>query len=485
MTPEEEQMLRQENSSLHEQVRSQRELIERQAQQIARLTAQVEELQARLSKDSHNSHLPPSSDRFGRQPKSLRKKSGKKPGGQRGHSGQMLRLVEQPDTVIRHRVDSCSSCQHDLRAVDVLQVERRQVVELPRKRVVVIEHQAERKCCPACQQVMLALFPPEVTAPVQYGPALGAVAVYLVQHQLLPYERVSELFFDLFGQPISAATVVSLVERCAEQLAGVEQQIKTALLQAEVLHQDETGLSVAGTRHWVHVSATATLTHYAAHPKRGKEAMDAIGILPGFRGVSVHDGWRSYWAYGCQHAVCNVHLLRDLTFLFEEQQQGWAEHMKDLLLSIKAAVEQARAEGRPALHPLEVQDWQAQYQAVLLQGDAAQPRELSPPLRGKGRRKQSAARNLLNRLTKEQDAVLAFLHNLVVPFDNNLAERDLRMVKVQQKISGCFRSEAGAHVFCRIRGYLSTLRKQGRALLMALEQVLLGHPVLPDFTLPE
>jgi len=485
MTGEEEQALRQEQSRLQEQVRTQQELIERQAQQIAVLSAQVADLQARLSKDSHNSHLPPSSDRFGRQPKSLRTKSGKKAGGERGHAGQMLKLVEQPDTVLVHRVESCPTCQQDLRTIEALQVERRQVVELPRKRVVVIEHQAERKWCPHCQEVILAPFPAPVTAPVQYGPALGALAVYLVQQQLLPYERVSELFFDLFGQPISAATIMSLVERCAGQLAPIEQQIKATLSQAEVLHQDETGLSVGGKRHWVHVSATPILTHYTVHPKRGKEALDAIGILPSFGGVSVHDGWRSYWAYPCQHATCNVHLLRDLTFLIEEHQQEWAQQMQDLLLSMKAAVEQARAEGRPALHPLEVADWQAQYHAVLLQGEAEQPRELSPPPRAKGRRKQSAARNLLDRLSKEQDAVLAFSHNLAVPFDNNQAERDLRMVKVQQKISGCFRSIAGAQAFCRIRGYLSTLRKQGRALLTALEQVLLGHPVLPDFILPE
>jgi transposase len=485
MTPEEEQALRQEKSLLQAQVQSQQELIDQQAQQITLLSAQVQELQARLSKDSHNSHLPPSSDRFGRQPRSLRKKSGKKPGGQPGHPGQMLRMVEQPDTVITHRVECCPACQHDLRAVDALQVERRQVIELPRQRVVVIEHQAEHKCCPTCQEVILAPFPAEVIAPVQHGPALGAFAVYLVQQQLLPYERVSELFFDLFGHPIAPATVMSLVERCAGQLVEVEHQLKTALAQAEVLHQDETGLSVGGKRHWVHVSATPTLTHYAVHAKRGKEALDAIGILPGFKGVSVHDGWRSYWAYDCQHATCNVHLLRDLTFLIEEHHQEWAQQMKDLLLAMKAAVEQARADGRVALHPTEVADWQAQYQAVLLEGEAAQPRDLSPPPQGKGRRKQSAARNLLDRLSKEQDAVLAFLLNVAVPFDNNLAERDLRMIKVQQKISGCFRRFAGAEAFCRIRGYLSTLRKQGRALLTALEQVLLGHPVLPDFTLPE
>lgn len=244
MTPEEEQALRQEKSRLQAQVQSQQELIEQQAEQIALLRAQVQELQACLSKDSHNSHLPPSSDRFKRQPKSLRKKSGKKAGGQPGHSGQMLSLMEHPDTVLLHRVESCPACASDLRSVNALQVERRQVIELPRKRVVVIEHQAERKCCPHCQEVILAPFPEEITAPVQYGPALGAVAVYLVQQQLLPYERVSELFFDLFGHPISPATIMSLVERCAGQLAEVEQQIKTALRQVKVLHQDETGLSV-------------------------------------------------------------------------------------------------------------------------------------------------------------------------------------------------------------------------------------------------
>jgi len=213
--------------------------------------------------------------------------------------------------------------------------------------------------------------------------------------------------------------------------------------------------------------------------------LDAIGILPGFQGVSVHDGWRSYWAYDCQHATCNVHLLRDLTYLAEAQHQDWVAQMKDLVLSMKEAVEQARAEGRSALYPLEVADWQTQYQTILLQADAAQPGELSPPVKGKGRRKQSAARNLRDRLSKEQEAVLMFLHNLAMSFDKNLAERDVRMTKVQQKISGCFRSFAGATAFCRIRGDLSTQRKQGLALLNALEQFLLGHLIFPDCSLPE
>ncbi len=468
MTKDEElEQLRQENSALRDQV--------------ALLSERISALEAQLAKDSHNSHLPPSSDRFHRQPKSLRKKSGKQPGGQVGHAGNTLKLSETPDLVIVHPVDYCQHCQRDLSEVESLAVERRQVIDLPPKRVLVIEHQAHQKCCPCCQQISLAAFPEDVRAPVQYGAALGAVGVYLVQQQLLPYERASEVIEDLLGPSMSVGTLQGLVERCAVQLEPVEQQIKAALSRAEVLHQDETGLYVAGQRHWMHVSATEHLTHYAVHRKRGKEALDAIGILADFQGVSVHDGWRSYWQFLCQHALCNVHHLRDLTFLYEERQQAWAAEMKEVLLDMKAAVEQARAEGRSSLHPLEVADWKARYSALLAQGYLANPPDPPPEIGTKGRRKQSAARNLLDRLSTHQQAVLLFLDNFAVPFDNSLAERDLRMVKVQQKVSGCFRSPAGAQAFCRIRGYLSTLHKQGLAVLTALEQALVGHPVSPAF----
>jgi transposase len=468
MTKDEElEQLRQENAALREQV--------------ALLSERINVLEAQLAKDSHNSHLSPSSDRFHRQPKSLRKRSGKQPGGQTGHVGNTLKLSETPDQVIVHPVEHCQHCQRDLREVASLVVERRQVLDLPSKRVVVIEHQAQQKCCPTCHEISSAAFPQDVRAPVQYGAALGAVGVYLVQQQLLPYERASEVIADLLGPSMSVGTLQGLVARCAEQLAPMEQQIKAALSRAEVLHQDETGLYVAGQRHWMHVSATEHLTHYAVHRKRGKEALDAIGILKDFQGVSVHDGWRSYWQYLCQHALCNVHHLRELTFLEEERQQAWAAEMKELLLEMKAAVAQARALGRSHLHPLEVADWKACYGALLAEGYQANPPDPPPKTGKKGRRKQSTARNLLDRLSKHQEAVLLFLDNFAVPFDNSLAERDIRMVKVQQKISGCFRSPAGAVAFCRIRGYLSTLRKQGMAVLTALEQTLIGHPVSPAF----
>jgi transposase len=473
---------------LHEKERVQEERGEQsqkhlavQEQEIGQLKEQMQRLEERLKKDSHNSHLPPSSDRFQRQPKSLREKSEKKAGGQAGHPGNTLQLSPTPDVVIVHAVEVCAHCQGDLRAVESLQVERRQVIDLPPKRVVVIEHQAQQKQCPACQQVSAGAFPDDVRASVQYSAAFGAIGVYLVEQQFLPYERACEVMQDLLGPTMSVGTLQTLVQRCATALEPVEAELKAALSRAAVLHQDETGLSVAGKRSWLHVSATDHLTHYQVHPKRGQQALEAIGILASFEGVSVHDGWSSYWRYPCQHALCNVHHLRELTFLHEEQHLAWAAEMKALLLDGKAAVEEARAVGRGALHPVELEDWKENYLELVAEGYLTTPPDPPPEAGKRGRHKQSPARNLLDRLATHQEAVLAFLDNFAVPFDNSQAERDIRMVKVQQKVSGCFRSLSGAHAFCRIRSYLSTLRKQGIPVLLALEQVLAGHPVLPAF----
>jgi len=474
MTPQEELFeLREENKDLHERL-AQRDAL------ITHLQQRVQELEERLAKDSHNSHLPPSSDRFVRQPKSLRKKSGKKPGGQEGHPGKTLMWSEIPDEVIVHPVSCCEHCQSDLQAVPPVQIERRQVVDVPAPRLLVQEHHAERKACPACHQITAAPFPAGVDAPIQYGMRLGATAVYLVQQQLLPWARACEVLSDLVGAQISEGTLASLIERCAQNLGEVEEQIKQALVKADVLHQDETGLYVKGVRQWMHVACTAQLTHYAVHQKRGKEALDAIGIMPRFGGTSVHDGWRSYFLYACSHALCLVHVLRELTFLAEDQGLSWAADLKALLLDMKEATDEARKLGLAMLHPLEVEDWQAQFVALVAHADATTPTAQAPPGK-RGRAKQSAARNLLDRLIGDQEAVLAFLHRLIVPFDNNQAERDVRMVKVQQKVSGSFRSEAGATAFCRIRSYLSTLRKQGMDLLVSLEATLRAHPILPSF----
>ncbi len=495
MTIEEERRhLREENTSLREQVAQRDEriqqletaleqqnvLMQQMQEQMGSLTHQVKSLQERQAKDSHNSSLPPSSDRFRRKTKSLRKKSEKKSGGQEGHPGVSLPWSSKPDEIIEKRVEQCEACPHDLHEVAVCHVERRQVHDIPPPRPIVQEYRAEHKQCPVCQHITAARFPQEVAAPIQYGPMIGAVAVYLVHQQLVPLARAAEVMLDLLGVQMSEGTICTLMQRCATNLRDVEQQIKDVLVKADVIHQDETGLTVLGKRYWMHDTSTQTLTHYHVDKSRGQQALEAIGILPKFQGVSIHDRWGSYFLYGCEHALCLVHLLRDLLFLAEEQQAVWATDLKELLLEMKTATEQAREEGKHRLHPLEVVAWEAAFLRVLDEGDLVTPRATAPPGK-KGRCKQSAARNLLDSLRKHQQAVFCFLEDLRVDFDNNLAERDLRMIKVQQKVSGCFRSLGGAQAFSRIRGYLSTLRKQGLPLLSALKATLCFHPVLPSF----
>lgn len=464
--------LEQENRLLKEQVQQRDDL-------IAQLQQRLEVLEKHLSKDSHNSHLPPSSDRFVRQAKSLRVKSDKQSGGQPGHPGASLQVSSCPDEIIESRVEVCERCQHDLRSTTACTQERRQVVDVPSPRLVVREYRVEQKRCPTCQHLTRSVFPDGVQAPIQYGPHVGAIAVYLVEQQLLPMARACEVMHDLLGVQMSEGTVSELIARCAGHLVPVEQSIKEALRQAEIIHQDETGLRVRGQREWMHVTCTPGLTHYQVHPSRGQAALEVIGILPHFTGISIHDGWGSYFLYECEHAACIVHVLRDLVSL-QEQGVCWAADLKALLLDMKEATAQARAAGKRRLDVCEVVDWEAQFLRLLDQGDRASPRATAPPGQ-RGRCRQSEARNLLDRLRKHQKAVLTFLEDLRVDFDNNLAERDLRMVKVQQKVSGCFRSAAGAHAFARIRGYLSTLRKQGLPLLAALQSALSGHPLLPSF----
>jgi hypothetical protein len=448
--------------------------------QAVALAERVQELEARLAKDSHNSNKPPSSDGLVRKTKSLRRRSGKKPGGQIGHRGDTLRLVATPDEVVQHRPVICSGCQTLLSDQSPVVVrERRQVHELPPLRLMVTEHQALHLQCPSCQRVTAAPFPVDVPSRAQYGPRLRALAVYLVEQQLVPYGRVRELLSDLFGAALSLGSMVEWVQQAAATLESVEAHVKVALSKVPVLHSDETGVRQAGRLAWVHVTSTKHLTHYAIHPKRGAEATTDIGILPNYQGVSVHDGWKPYRAHtSCRHALCNIHHLRELTFLHEQYGQQWAKDLKDLLREMKAAADQTRVAGAAQLSQTERQRFVARYEALLATGLAANP----PPPRPAhhpGRQKQSPARNLLERLWLGQDQVLAFLGDLTIPFDNNQAERDLRMLKVQQKISGCFRSTRGGTAFVRIRSYLSSLSKQGMKRLAALETVFFGQPCYP------
>lgn len=467
--------------------------IERLQTHAKHLEGQIEVLQERVkllerqqAKDSHNSNLPPSSDRFVRVPKSLRQKSGKKPGGQQGHRGHHLKQVALPDEVIIHPVNCCEHCQRDLRDREASLPECRQVMDLPTKRLWIREHRVEEKQCPTCSHLTRASFPASVTAPAQYGTGIQALAVSLVEGQTVPYARASQLLHDLLDVQLSAGSIARFVKTCHQHLAEVENTLKEALVKTAVLHQDETGMRVKKEGWWVYVCSTGRLTHYAAHPSRGRAGLDAIGIAPRFRGTSVHDGLKSYQGYAFIEALCNVHHLRELTFVEEELKQPWAKKMKELLLDMKAKVEQAKTQGQHALEVPVLAELLQRYEGILAQGYQVNPPPPPPKKseqnkRKPGRAKQSPARNLLNRFSERKQAVLRFLFDFAVPFDNNQAERDLRMIKVQQKVSGCFRSEQGIIMFCRIRSYLSTLRKQDIPLFLALEQALSGHPVLPTF----
>ena len=451
----------------------------------ARIDAQeerIKHLENQLAKNSNNSSKPPSSDGYKKPaPKSLRKKGERKSGGQPGHTGQTLERVDEPDRIEMHSVLHCECCGLALADRCVDSFEKRQVHDLPPLRLIVTEHQAETKVC-ACGHRNKAPFPEGVNAPVQYGPAIQAAAVYLKNYQHLPYARTHELLGDFFGCSISEGTLDNILARSHELAAGPVEQIKTSIEGAPVIHFDETGSRVEGKLWWTHSASTDQATYYDVHQRRGGEAFDSIGILPDFCGRAVHDFWKSYFGYDCQHGLCNAHHLRELIFVNEQHQQDWAHQMSDCLLDIKDAVEGAKV-NTDHLEPEQLKNFETRYQRILDAGYAQNPLPPLPPgaKKKRGRRKKTKARNLLERLDYHRCEALAFMYDFSVPFDNNLAERDLRMMKLQQKISGSFRTEEGAKTFCRIRSYISTARKNAVGAMDALTRLFQGNPFVPEF----
>jgi transposase len=445
-------------------------------QQIMALKNQVRELEARLNKDSHNSSKPPSSDGLGKKPapRSLRTKTGRKQGGQKGHPGNTLSFAETPDQRIPHIPTCCSGCGASLEGAQVVAEQRRQVVDLPPLRLEVSEHLAQSRLC-ECGVTTTAAFPTEASEPIQYGPRLKALGVYLRDYQLLPFARTSQLLTDVFGAALCKRTLENTLSECSTRLQPVSETIKKALIASPVLNCDETGLRVEGKLHWVHSAGTPNLTYYTCHARRGKKGSDAAGVLSAFTGTTVHDAWPAYAPYACRHSLCNAHHLRELT-PFAEEGALWARNMMALLGEIKTAVERAQFQGREHLPPLLEAHFEGRYQKLLKQGYAPNPPPADPARDKRGRPKQTPVRNLLLRLDTHRKQVLAFMYDFAIPFDNNLAERDLRMIKLRQKISGGFRSLTAAEAFCRVRGYLSTLRKQGKNILTALESVFRGVP---------
>jgi transposase len=444
---------------------------------VQRLEARLQDLEGQLAQNSRNSGKPPGSDGLAKPaPQNLRPKTERRPGGQPGHVGRTLQPVKKPDRVVTHRLARCpcGQCRGvSLRDEPVQGWERRQVFDLPPLRLEVTEHQAETKRCPVSGRAVTAAFPPGVAAPVQYGPNFQTLTVYLSQQQLLPHDRLSQLCEDLFGQPLSTGTIVTNNLRVAGHLAGFEAALVTHLRQAPVLHVDESGLRVAGQLHWLHVACTAKLTFYGVHPKRGTAATDAFAILPHCRGWLIHDHWTPYFTYDqALHGLCNQHLLRELKFVAEERQEAWAGRLSAWLVRAYRRRQQRGAFSERQFHRAH-----ARYRAILRAG-----RRLHPRGHGSATDPGRKTANLLDRLQDFDLCVLAFLFAPEVPFTNNQAEQDIRMIKLRQKISGGFRTLSGARAFARVRSYLSSWRKQGRNLWEAIGRAVIGQPFMPELT---
>ena len=460
--------------------------VEELTKQVARQAEALQVLQARQAKNSRNSSQPPSSDGYKKAPRtqSLRKSGNKPSGGQSGHDGHTLPAVEHPDRTETHEADTCRQCQASLAEIEPMGYEERQVFDIPALHIEVTSHRVAIKRCPQCGAQTKGTFPSGVTQAVQYGPEVKTWSAYFTNQHHIPVERTTQIFEDLVHHRVSEATVLKASQELSECVAESTQAVKALLRNGEVVHVDESGLRVQGKLYWLHVASTDSLTDYEVHAKRGKAAMDDGGILDGFKGTAVHDHWKPYFKYNeCNHALCNAHHLRELQCMETQYEQPWAKEMTTLLVEIKKAVE-ATPPQATSLPSARLADFERRYAAIVTEGFDANPPAPSPVSEGqgqkRGRPKHAPPLNLLLRLRDFSAQVLAFMYDFDVPFDNNQAERDVRMVKVKQKVSGGFRTIDGAKQFSRIRGYISTARKNSQNVFEAIRDAFGGHPFIPS-----
>lgn len=437
------------------------------------LKGRVKFLENKLSLNSKNSSKPPSSDSFVKQTKSLRPKGKRKAGGQKGHDGNTLQMVDIPDNIEIHKLAKCAYCQDNISDAEIINVEKRQVFDLPAFSLEVTEHQVETQICCTCGQLNKGIFPESVSAPVQYGNRVKAFCLYFNNFQFIPYERISETMENLLGVRVNESSIFSYNRELYDNLSLTDVMLKNRILSSQVLNLDETGFYLNGKRSWLHSYSTDNLTYYSHHEKRGTIAMNEIGILPLFNGIGVHDFWKSYFNYDFSHTLCNSHHLRELNFVSESEKFGWSDKIKDLLLEIKNTVEQTKFIGNRSLKLETLNQYSSTYLSILNEGLLNYPKsEL---------RKQTKGKNLLDRLINHKDSVLAFMYDFDIPFDNNLAERDIRMMKLKQKISGGFRTQTGADYFCRIRSFISTAKKHGQNVLQQIFLAIENKDYVPQF----
>lgn len=449
------------------------------------LQARLKEIESRLSKDSHNSSKPPSSDNLWKKFKKVikrikQKKTGKrKPGGQKGHIGKTLEMVDNPTHSKVCKLKNCKRCGKNLEREPVKGYERRQEFEVEIKQKIT-EYQAEKKECPDCEAESTADFPEGIKHKTQYGNFTKSIAAYFRNYELIPYARGAELFEDIFDMPLCESTLVNISGELSGKLGWFEPWIINRLINSSVVNFDESGININKDLHWLHNASNQYYTYYFCHSKRGNEAMDAMGILPYFMGTAVHDHWKPYFNYKSAHALCNAHHKRELIFIYEEHTQKWAKRFLAFLLNVKEVVEKEKEQDKLIDKAL-MRKFEIRYTRILNGGFKNNP----PPEKNVGKRgkiKKSKALNLLERLRDYKKETLAFMYEIDVPFDNNQGERDIRMMKLQQKISGLFRSKTGAENFCRIRSFISTLKKQKLNVLDSIYQVFQGNFSLDQFS---
>ena len=458
--------------ALEEEVRQLREL-------LALVLAENAELKRRLGMNSHNSHKPPSSDGLQKKPRVVnqRKKGKNRQGGQKGHKGSTLQMVEVADEIEELYHSHCTGCGSAM-DLDKEAYLARQVFDLPEIKLEVTEYRSYLQQCNCCGRKHQGIFPDEINSSTQYGVRMKSFCTYLNTYQFIPFKRVQEMVADICGHRLSTGSLVTFNQTLHDKLAGgFGPSLKALLLKSTLLHADETAMRGQGRTNWVHVLGNSLLTSYFYHPKRGRKAMDEMGVLPNYRGTLIHDRLASYFSFDrIKHGLCNAHLLRELIFLSEEQKLDWADQLLQLLLQAKQKKDEDQLRPKTVtrivnkfkklLRPLRI---------AMLEKEAMQHQK------GSGRPKRSRAENLINALEKHRGKFLLFLSDPQTPFDNNLAERDLRMIKVKQKVSGCFRSAKGGESFCMIRSYLSTLRKHQQSILQQIQAAFQNAPFIPDW----
>jgi transposase len=438
------------------------------------LISRIEELERRLGMNSTNSSKPPSSDGLAKpkpKPKSLREKTGKKPGGQEGHLGTTLTPKEEPDFIEIHEPNKCR-CGCNLEGVTGTVIRKIQTADLPEITLQYTEHQIMEKECPCCHQRSRGELPMgiEDTA-VQYGQRVLALLTYLNVSHYLSYERIAEVCEGLYGFTPSEGTIQTALQKCSKGLEGFEEEVIARLKDSEVLHCDETGIRMEGKTGWLHVASTEKETYYHVDEKRGKAAMDRIGILEGYEGTVIHDCLSSYFLYEVSHGLCNAHLLREMKYVSEEMCQTWASEMSELL---RRGLKEKEEKGIPDVNVYK--EYEKDYMKILMKGREEQPPCPEKQEGQRGRKKKSTSENLLERMERYREYVLAYLKKEEVPFTNNRAERDIRMVKVKMKVSGSFRTKEGARIFARIRSAISTFQKQGKRIFDELKGIFTTTP---------